>query len=231
MVLEAMLDAWIVESGEWPNLYVGGVNELALCARVSAINGQSEVPSGAALTQRTTTRQLFATVSWVEVRKGRLRMVVQHAGAPLAVEPRFAQGKRKPTLGERLRGYRGVPTFVPIRLPVPSVGELVQLECHVGVMADYDVEQIWTGPDVSARYTIVSIDAKVITPLRLPAGTDEFDEQPEPPTRTLTGLTSTRRPDDVADLDLDHEGLFRGEAVSGYVLGLIPVDPLPRHRL
>ncbi|MET0997356.1 MAG: hypothetical protein ABWX73_01465, partial [Marmoricola sp.] len=99
------------------------------------------------------------------------------------------------------------------------------------VMADYDVEQIWTGPDVATEYTVESIEARVIAPLPLPEGADEFDEQPEPPSRTLTGLTSTRRPEDVSGLDLDPAGVFRGEAVSGYVLGLSPVNPLPRHRL
>jgi hypothetical protein len=222
-----LLDAWIVESGEWPNLYVGGVAELSLCARVSAVNGHGEVPRGASLTQGTTTRQLFATVTWVELRKHHLRMVVQHEGAPLAVEPRFAQGPRSPSLGERLRG---IPTFLPVQLPVPSVGELVHLQCHVGVMADYDVEQIWTGPDVTTRYTVESIGARVVTPQKRPEGSDEFDDHPEPPTRIVTGFTSTR-PDGLAELDLDPGGIFTGEAASAYMLALRPVDPLPRHRL
>ena len=230
-LVEAVLDAWVVESGERPNFYVGTVVELSLSARVTTIDGLGEVPSGATLTWRTAAlrRRLFATVAWVEKRKHHLRMVVHHEGAPLAAEPRFAQGPRRPSLAERMRGYRGLPTFLPVRLPTPTVGERVQLECQVGVMAAYDVDDLWTGPDVSARYAVETIDAIVVTPQRLAEGSDEFDDHPEPARRIVTGLTSTRRPEGLDELAMGEDDTFTGEDVSAYVLGLRPVDPLPRH--
>jgi hypothetical protein len=232
-LVEAVLDAWIVESGERPNLYVGTEVELSLGARVTAIDGLGKVPEGTSFTWRTAAqrRRLFATVDWVEKRKHHLRMVVHHEGAPLAVEPRFAQGPRRPSLAERMRGYRGLPTFVPVRLPTPVVGQRVQLECQVGVMAEYDVEDLWTGPDVSARYSVETVDAIVVTPQPLPEGSDEFDDHPQPQSRVITGLTSTRRPEGLTTLGHDQDNRFTGEDVSAYVLGLRPVDPLPRHRL
>lgn len=230
-IVEAVLDAWIVEAGDRPNLYVGTMAELSLSARVTAVDGLGEVPRGHSLTWRTAARRrrLFATVTWVEMRKHHLRMVVQHEGALIATEPRFAQGPRRPSLAERMRGYRGLPTFLPVRLPVPMVGQRVQLECQVGVMAEYEADELWTGPDVSARYTVETIDAIVVRPRRLPAGADEFDEHPEPPSRTVTGLTSTGRPEGLEELGVDGDGELTGEDVSAYVVGLRPVDPLPRH--
>ncbi len=231
-VVEAVLDAWIVESGDRPNLYVDTVAELSLSARVTAIDGLGEVPRGLSLTWRTAARRrrLFGTVNWVEMRKHHLRMVVQHEGALIATEPRFAQGPRRPSLAERMRGYRGLPTFVPVRLPVPVVGQRVQLECQVGVMAQYETDELWTGPDVSARYTVETIDAIVVCPRRLSPGADEFDDHPEPPSRTITGLTSTRRPEGLVEVGVDETGEVTGEDVSAYVLGLRPVDPLPESR-
>ena len=231
-VVEAVLDAWIVEAGDRPGLYVDTVVELSLSARVTAVDGLGEVPRGHSLTWRTAARRrrLFATVTWVEMRKHHLRMVVEHQGALIAAEPRFAQGARRPSLAERMRGYRGLPTFVPVRLPVPVVGQRVQLECQVGVMAEYEADELWTGPDVSARYTVETIDAIVVRPLRLPAGADEFDDHPEPPSRLITGLTSTRRPEGLVEFDAEGGDELTGEDVSAYVLGLRPVDPLPSHR-
>jgi hypothetical protein len=212
-VIEAWLDAWIVESAELPNLYVGVVADLSLCVRVRAINGKSHVPDRATLHDPGGTQQLTGTVTWVELHKRLLHLVVQHAGVSLAVEPSFAQGARRPSLLERLRGYRGMPEFLPVQLPRPSIGEAVELDGRVAVMAEYDIHEIWPGPDVSATYRVEGVDALMVTALPLASGSDEFDARPQPVGRTLTGLTSTRRP----------EGLDDGEEVSSYRLTLRPV--------
>ena len=209
--ITAALPAWIVESAERPNLYLGVVTNLSLCAWVLSIDGQGKVPAGSRLADNGEASRLLATVSWVENRRHALRMVVQHAGVSLAVEPAFAQGRRHPSLRERLRGYRGVPEFLPVHLPIPAVGQQVELECHVVVMADYDLQENWTGPRVSTGYRVDSIAAEVVTEQPLPVGADQFDTLPTAPSRIIEGLTSTRRP----------EGLT-GETVSDYLLTLTP---------
>ena len=209
--IDAALPAWVVESAEMPNLYVGVVTSLSLCAWVLSIDGQGKVPAGSTLPDQGEASRLRATVSWVENRKHALRLVVKHAGVSLAVEPAFAQGRRNPSLRERLRGYRGVPEFLPVHLPIPAVGQQVELECHVVVMADYDLQEVWTGPRVSTGYRVDSIAAEVVTQQPLPDGADQFDPLPKGSSRIIEGLTSTRRP----------EGL-NGETVSDYLLTLTP---------
>ena len=208
--IEAVLPSWIVESGEMPNLYVGVVTPLSLCAWVMSIDGRGKVPAGSKLADVSGTTRLQATVSWVENRKHALRLVVKHAGVSLAVEPAFAQGRRQPSMRERLRGYRGVPAFLPVHLPIPEVGQSVELKCHVVVMADYDLEEVWSGPRCPP------VTASTGSPPRswhseLPDGFDRFDAVPSAPTRVIEGLTTTRPP----------EGL-NGETVSDYLLTLTP---------
>ena len=209
--IKAALPAWLVESPEMPNLYLGVVTNLSLCAWVLSIDGQGKVPAGSTLPDHGDASRLRATVSWVENRKHALRLVVEHAGVSLAVEPAFAQGRRHPSLRERLRGYRGVPEFLPVHLPIPVVGQQVELECHVVVMADYDLQEVWTGPRVSTGYRVDGIAAEVVTQQPLPDGADQFDPVPNGSSRIIEGLTSTRRP----------EGLT-GETVSDYLLTLTP---------
>ena len=111
-------------------------------------------------------------------------------------------------------------------VPVPDVGQAVTLECTLAVMADYALE-FWPGPDVSARYRVESIDAGIVSPQPLPQGADEFDDVPDPPSRTVTGLSSTRPPPDLIQFNITDDGEFSGEEVSNYRLLLTPVDPLP----
>jgi hypothetical protein len=222
--IQAGLDAWMVESGEFPELHVGEVAELWLCARVWAMDGQGTVPDGATLPDRQRgSQRLHATVSWVGLHKRRLRLVVEHAGAPVAVEPVFAQRPRRRSPWMRLRGQEGIPVFVPMQFPEPAIGASVELDCHVSVMADYEIEGIWTGPVVAARYRVEHIDAVVFTPQNLLDGADEFDGFPEPPRRVVTGLDSTRKPLGLIRFDMTDDGRFRGEDVSSYSLVLRPV--------
>jgi len=225
--IEAFLESWMVESGEFPELQVGQDAEMSLCAHVRALDGVGEVPASATLHTRVPARELEGVVTWVRNDKQGLNLVVQHAGVLLATEPGVCEGRRRPTWRERLRGYRGIPEFLPVLLPVPEIGQVVSLQCIIGVMADYDLEEIWPGPDVSAHYRVERIDAEVVTPQPLPAGTDEFDDVPDLPSRTVTGLSSTRPPPDLVELDITEHGEFSGEDVSSYRLLLTPVDPLP----
>jgi hypothetical protein len=91
------------------------------------------------------------------------------------------------------------------------VGQQVELECHVVVMANYDLEEVWTGPRVSTGYRVDGIAAEVVTQQRPPEGADELDPVPQGSSRILEGLSSTRHPECLA-----------GETVSDYLLTLTP---------
>lgn len=225
--IEALLESWRVESGEFPELQVGQVAEMSLCAHLRAIDGEGSAPPSATAHAGATTREIEGVVTWVRHDKQGMHLVVQHAGALLAAQPAVFQGPRRPTWRDRLRGQPGTPEFLPVLLPVPEIGQRVRLECTVAVMADYELEEIWPGPDVSARYRVERIDAEHVTPQPLPSGADELDDVPTPPSRTVTGLSSTRPPPDLIEFHINDHGEFSGEVVSDYRVRLTPVDPHP----
>lgn len=195
---------------------------MSLCARVAKIDGVGENPQGT-LAHTTPTRRLAVEVTWVRVEPRGLYLAVRHAGAPLAAEPVVYQGQRpRPSLRERLYRSKPIPQFLPARLPVPRVGQQVTLDCDVAVMADYEIEEMWPGPDVRARYRVDRIDAEILTPVPLPPDTDEFDELPEPACRVAADLSSTRSPLDVT-ADGPQPWTGPGEVVSAYRLVLSPI--------
>jgi len=217
----------MVESGDFPDLQVGQEAEMSLGAHVRALDGVGEVPASATVRPRAPNQEIEGIVTWVHQDERGLHIVVQHAGAPLAAEPVTTLGPRRPTWRDRLRGRRGIPDFLPVQLPVPVIGQVVTLECIIGVMADYELEEMWPGPHVSARYRVEHIDAKLLTPQPTPSGADEFDAVPFPPSRTINGLSSTRPPSGFIEFDFTDDGDCIGEHLSGYRLLLTPLDPLP----
>ena len=225
--IEAFLDSWMVDSGEFPELHVGQDAELSLCARVRALDGVGEVPDSATNHPGARTRAIEGVVTWVHQDDERLHLVVQHAGTLLAAHPAVFQGPRRTTWRDRLSGHRGIPEFLPVRLPAPAIGQVVTLECTISVLAEYELAEMWPGPEVSARYRIESIDAELITPQPLPTGADEFDDVVAAASRTVTGLSSTRPPPGLVELEVTDDGGFNGgEEVSNYRFLLTPVDPL-----
>jgi hypothetical protein len=224
--IEAFLAEWMVESGDFPELHVGQDTKMSLGAHVRSLDGVGEVPDSGTLLSGGPTRDIAGTVTWVQRGDRGPHLVVRHEDALLAAEPAMCQGPRRPTWWDRVRGRRGTPDFLPVQLPVPDVGQSVTLECTVGVMADYELEEMWPGPDVSGRYRVELIHAVLLTPQPMPSDADEFDVIPFPPSRTIGGLTSTRPPPGFIEFDFTDEGEGIGEHLDGYRLLLTPVDHL-----
>ena len=225
--VEAFLDSWMVESDDFTELQIGQDVEMSLDAHVRALDGVVEVPAEGAVPTGGPTREIEGEVTWVRHDEQGLHLIVQHAGTVLAAQAAMFQGPRRRTWRDRLLGRLGVPEFLPVQLPVPEIGQSVTLECTIGVMADYELEEFWPGPDVSARYRVESIDVELVTPQPMSPGADEFDLVPYPPSRMVTGLSSTRPPADYIEFDFTAEGEPIGEHLSGYRLLLTPLDPLP----
>ncbi len=226
VTVEAFLADWMVDSGDFPELHVGQDTKMSLGAIVRSLDGVGEVPDPGTLRSGGPTRDIEGIVTWAKQGERGLHLVVQHEGAPLAAEPEMFQGPRRPTWWDRMRGRRGTPDFLPVRLPVPEIGQVVTLECTIGVMADYELEEMWPGPDVSARYQVEQIDAVLLTPQPMPSGADEFDVIALPPSRTISGLSSTRPPPGFTEFDFTDEGHGFGEHLDGYRLLLVHLGHL-----
>ena len=63
--IKAFLEGWMVESGDFPELQVGQVAEMALCAHVRALDGVGEVPVSARVYTGALTQEIEGVVTWV----------------------------------------------------------------------------------------------------------------------------------------------------------------------
>ncbi len=219
MRLEVRLDAWALDEGEVPVVAAGQEAELRLLLYTSTIDRRGVRPPGVRFEDDPSSLYLSGTVTWVGEGDGELQFVIEHHGAQIAIVPAHGWVLRRPVWWQRLR-HRGLfPLFVPMELPVPSVGQVVEVEGELTVMPDKHAEFDWHGPDVTMRYEVNQIDAEVYGPSPLRPGRHNFEPVDFPSRPPVIGLSASLPP---PGYDGDYFDLER-DSVSAYRLLLTPI--------